>query len=110
MRLILDTNILLSALLSPAGAPAKLLDAWERKTVTLVACDALIAELRDVAAPLAVQLTGANRNDSQQALALVDAIPGRLRASTYGRDAKPDYEVAACNDRYRISSLCVANR
>ena len=50
MRLILDTNILLSALLSPVGAPAKLLDAWERKTVTLVACDALIAELRDVAA------------------------------------------------------------
>ena len=27
------------------------------------------------AVPLAIQLTGANRNDSQQALALVDAIP-----------------------------------
>lgn len=39
MRLILDTNILLSALLSPLGAPAKLLDAWERKAFTLVACD-----------------------------------------------------------------------
>ncbi|MGA9980930.1 MAG: putative toxin-antitoxin system toxin component, PIN family [Candidatus Sulfotelmatobacter sp.] len=50
MRLILDTNILLSALLSPIGAPAKLLEAWERKKFTLVACDALIAELRDVAA------------------------------------------------------------
>jgi hypothetical protein len=49
MRLILDTNILLSALLSPLGAPAKLLDVWERKTITLAACDALIAELRDVA-------------------------------------------------------------
>ncbi|MGD1082886.1 MAG: PIN domain-containing protein [Candidatus Sulfotelmatobacter sp.] len=49
MRLILDTNILLSALLSPLGAPAKLLDAWERKTLTLVAWDALVAELRDVA-------------------------------------------------------------
>jgi putative PIN family toxin of toxin-antitoxin system len=49
MRLILDTNILLSAFLSPLGAPAKLLDAWERKTFTLVACDALIAELSDVA-------------------------------------------------------------
>jgi putative PIN family toxin of toxin-antitoxin system len=48
MRLILDTNILLSALLSPLGAPARLLDAWERKTFTLVACDALIAELREV--------------------------------------------------------------
>ncbi len=49
MRLILDTNILLSALLSPLGAPARLLDAWESKTFTLVACDALIAELREVA-------------------------------------------------------------
>jgi uncharacterized protein len=49
MRLILDTNILLSALLSPLGSPAKLLDAWERKRFTLVACDALIAEVRDVA-------------------------------------------------------------
>jgi uncharacterized protein len=50
MRLILDTNILVSALLSPLGAPAKLLDAWERKTFTLVASDVLIAEFRDVAA------------------------------------------------------------
>lgn len=49
MRLILDTNILISALLSPTGAPAQLLDAWERKTFTLVACDELVAELRDVA-------------------------------------------------------------
>jgi uncharacterized protein len=49
MRLILDTNILLSALLSPLGAPAKLLDAWERKVFALVAYDALIAELRDAA-------------------------------------------------------------
>ncbi len=49
MRVILDTNILLSALLSPLGAPAKLLHAWERKMFTLVASDALIGELRDVA-------------------------------------------------------------
>lgn len=49
MRLILDANILLSALLSPLGPPAQLLDAWERKTFTLVASDTLIAELREVA-------------------------------------------------------------
>lgn len=49
MRVILDTNIMLSALLSPLGTPAKLLDAWERKKFTLVACDALIAEFREVA-------------------------------------------------------------
>lgn len=49
MRLILDTNVLLSALLSPLGAPGQLLEAWERKKYTLVACDALVAELRGVA-------------------------------------------------------------
>jgi hypothetical protein len=49
MRIVLDTNILISALLSPLGAPAKLLDAWERKRFTLVASGALIAELREVA-------------------------------------------------------------
>ena len=49
MRVILDTNILLSVLLSPLGRPAKLLDAWERKRFTLVACETLIAELREVA-------------------------------------------------------------
>jgi hypothetical protein len=51
MRIILDTNVLLSALLSPLGDPAKLLDAWERKAFTLVASDVLIAEFSEVARP-----------------------------------------------------------
>ena len=50
MRIILDTNILLSALLSPQGAPAQLLAAWERRAFTIVVCEDLIAELRGVAA------------------------------------------------------------
>jgi putative PIN family toxin of toxin-antitoxin system len=49
MRAILDANILLSALLSPLGASAKILEAWERKLFTLVACEELVSELRDVA-------------------------------------------------------------
>ena len=49
MRAILDNNILISALLSPLGAPAHILDAWERKMFTLIVCDDLINELRDVA-------------------------------------------------------------
>ena len=48
MRAILDNNILISALLSPLGAPARILDAWEQKLFTLIACDELINELRDV--------------------------------------------------------------
>lgn len=49
MRVILDTNILLSALPSPLGVPAKILDAWERNKFTLVASDELLEELREVA-------------------------------------------------------------
>jgi putative PIN family toxin of toxin-antitoxin system len=49
MRVILDTDVLLSALLSPLGPPANLIELWERNDFTLVACEALIAELREVA-------------------------------------------------------------
>jgi hypothetical protein len=49
MRIILDTNVLLSGLLIAQGTPATLLDAWERKQFTLVACEELIVELREVA-------------------------------------------------------------
>jgi len=47
----------------------------------------LICDARGI--PLAVQLTGANRNDSHQALALVDAIPllqGRRGRTRYRPD------------------------
>ena len=49
MRAIVDTNILLSALLSPLGAPAKILAAWERRLFTLIACEELVSELHEVA-------------------------------------------------------------
>jgi len=49
MRIVLDTNVLLSGLLIAQGAPAKLLDAWERKRFTLVASEELIDEFREVA-------------------------------------------------------------
>ena len=48
MRVILDTNVLLSGLLLPHGPPAELLDAWEQRRFTLVACDELISEFREV--------------------------------------------------------------
>jgi putative PIN family toxin of toxin-antitoxin system len=49
MRVILDTNVLLAALLSPYGAPAQVLELWERNLFTLVLCPELLAELREVA-------------------------------------------------------------
>lgn len=48
MRVVLDTNILLSAMLSPKGAPAQIVEAWEENLFTLAICPELLAELRDV--------------------------------------------------------------
>lgn len=50
MRVILDTNVLLSALLVAQSLPSKLLEAWERGAFFLIACPALIEEFRGVAA------------------------------------------------------------
>ena len=48
MRIILDTNVLLSALLSERSPPANLLNLWRRGRFSLLCCDAQLDELRRV--------------------------------------------------------------
>lgn len=46
MRVVLDTNILVSALVAPAGNPAAIYNAWEQGRFTLLICAELLDELR----------------------------------------------------------------
>jgi putative PIN family toxin of toxin-antitoxin system len=46
MRVVLDTNILISALISPTGNPAAICDAWLANRFTLLICDEQLDELR----------------------------------------------------------------
>ena len=46
MRAVLDVNVLISAILSPRGTPARLLLAWQAGAFELVVSPALLAELR----------------------------------------------------------------
>jgi len=46
MRVVLDTNILVSALIAPAGNPAAIYDAWEQSRSTLLTCAEQLDELR----------------------------------------------------------------
>ena len=48
MRVILDTNILISGLISPSGKPAKLIDAWLDGRFTLVSHASQLDEFRAV--------------------------------------------------------------
>ena len=50
MRLVLDTNVLVSALLSPSGAPARVLRLWEAEAFELVVSEAILAEYARVLA------------------------------------------------------------
>jgi putative PIN family toxin of toxin-antitoxin system len=45
MRVVLDTNILVSALIAPAGYPAAIYNAWEYDRFTLLTCSEHIAEV-----------------------------------------------------------------
>ena len=44
MRAVLDVNVLISALISPAGAPARLVSQWLEGAFELVVSPALVAE------------------------------------------------------------------
>ena len=48
MRVILDTNIFVSALISTSGPPARLVDAWADGSFILVSHPIQLAELREV--------------------------------------------------------------
>ncbi|MFV3130287.1 putative toxin-antitoxin system toxin component, PIN family [Niveispirillum sp. KHB5.9] len=48
MRLVIDTNILISALLSPKSPPAALISLWRHGHFTLLTCDEQLDDLRRV--------------------------------------------------------------
>jgi len=46
MRVVLDSNILLSALISPHGPPHRIFEAWRARHFELVTCPIQLAEIR----------------------------------------------------------------
>jgi uncharacterized protein len=48
LRVVIDTNVILSGLLSRKGAPAELLNAWRERRFLLLSSSAIVAEVRAV--------------------------------------------------------------
>ena len=46
MRVVLDSNVLLSALISPHGPPHRIYEAWRQRRFQLVTCPTQLDELR----------------------------------------------------------------
>ncbi|MCX5885277.1 MAG: putative toxin-antitoxin system toxin component, PIN family [Proteobacteria bacterium] len=48
VKVVIDTNIWISALVSPGGLAAELVEQWRKGSFTLIACEQQITELCDV--------------------------------------------------------------
>lgn len=81
MRIILDSNILVSGLISEHGAPAQLLNAWTDKAFVLITSSTQIAELhavthRPTVRPLITPAhTGRFINDLRRFATVLDRLP-----------------------------------
>ena len=98
MRVILDTNILLSGLISPAGLPARLIEAWLDHRFTLVSHELQLDELRDVSRREKIRAlirpSVAGRLVNQ--IARVAEMPAVLPPTTRSRDPRDDFLLALC--------------
>lgn len=98
MRVILDTNILVSGLISPRGPPARLIDAWIDGRFTLVSHVLQLEEFRAVSRRekirTLIQPSQAGRLVNRIA-ALAD-LPTQLPPVERSRDPRDDFLLALC--------------
>ena len=85
-RVVIDTNIFISALLSKGGSPAKVVDAWRERKFLVITCEAAILETQRVLNDLAATGKYAITNDQIESvlhLLRTDAIqvPGQANVS-----------------------------
>ena len=97
MRVVLDVNVLVSALLSRAGAPGRLIALWLEGAFELVVSEELLAELgRALAYPKLREHI--SREDAAEFIALLRATASMLadaeRPVHVTRDPGDDYLVA----------------
>ncbi|MFY9724078.1 MAG: putative toxin-antitoxin system toxin component, PIN family [Bryobacteraceae bacterium] len=81
MRVVLDTNVLVSALLVPAGNPAAIYRAWQEGNCTLLICEEQLDELRAtlhkpaLAARIKPYNAGRLVNQLKELATVVDTLP-----------------------------------
>jgi putative PIN family toxin of toxin-antitoxin system len=103
IRAVLDTNVLVSGLMTEGSAPSEILDAWLAGHFTLVTSLYLVEELAHVLTypRIAKRL----RLDEQELATILDALlsraevtPGQLRLPGVARDPKDDAVVACAKE------------
>ena len=96
MRAVLDTNVLVSALLSPSGTPGRVLEVWYDGTFELIVSPLLLAELERVLTYPRLR-TRIERGEVSVALAKLTraaVTPDAPQPAPRTRDPHDDYLVA----------------
>ncbi|CCU83402.1 putative toxin-antitoxin system toxin component, PIN family [Mesotoga prima] len=87
-RVVLDTNVLISAIISSKGSPAKILDLWREGAFDLVFSEETLKELIDVMSrPKLLRITGINEDELNRLLSY-------LRSSSIVVDSSEDISIA----------------
>ncbi|MBU0705106.1 MAG: putative toxin-antitoxin system toxin component, PIN family [Chloroflexi bacterium] len=100
IRAVVDTNTLISGLISPLGAPAKIIRHWRQGDFLLLTSPVLLAELRRVLEyPRIFDRLGWSDKERAQFVESVETLalvtPGTLTLPGVTRDPKDD-PVVAC--------------
>ena len=98
MRVILDTNILLSGIISPKGTPAALIEAWLDRRFTLISHAIQLDELREVSRRPAIRelVRPADAGRLVNQIKLVAEIPTALPSVERSPDPRDDFLLALC--------------
>lgn len=98
MRVVLDTNVLVSALLSPGGMPARLVRAWLDERLTLVSHPLQLDELRDVTRRdrIRAHIRPAGAGRLVNRIARLAELPDTLPPVERSPDPRDDFLLALC--------------
>lgn len=98
MRVILDTNIVISGMIAPAGIPARLLETWIDRRFTLISHKLQLEEIRDVTKREKIRalLRPADAGRLVNLIANIAEFPGRLPDTQRSPDPRDDFLLALC--------------
>ena len=98
MRIILDTNILLSALIAPGGVPGRLIEAWLDGRFTLVSHPLQLDEFRAASRreKIRVRVRPFEAGRLVNQIVTLAELPESLPAVERSRDPRDDFLLALC--------------
>ncbi len=102
MRVVLDTNVLLSGIAYPASIPGKIMAAWRHGSIDVVLSDFILDELRRVLPRLQTR-HGLTKNEIND---LVDSLT--LLAETVEPEAGLEAALRDANDQPVLGTLLAA--